>query len=168
MVCLGLEDPTKSYAKNKNMDKVAGWLKKYNVYSYLSFIVNPLEIIGREEGERFYKILMDRICELAPEMICGNFLMPFRGTGLWDKYYAHVSPDDYEHYDSKTPFLVHNPVLRDKMRFFMFWYQWEYYNSKFYNENVRNFAVGDMLHLRFQELYDTFKVMYERIWNCRA
>jgi len=110
---------------------------------------------------------MQRIEELAPEMICGNFLMPFRGTKIWDKYYAYVSPEDYRHYDSKTPFLIRNPVLREKMKFFMFWYQWQYYTSDFYNTNVREFQTGDTLHLRFLELYKHFRSVYERIWDVR-
>ncbi|MFA5166023.1 MAG: hypothetical protein WC449_01805 [Candidatus Paceibacterota bacterium] len=168
MVCLGLEDPTVHYGKNRNLDNVVSWLKEYGIYVYLSFIVNPLNIIGRQKAEQFYKILMDRIFELAPEMICGNFLMPFRGTKIWDIYYAHVSREDYKFYDSKTPFLVHNEVVREKMKFFLFWYQWQYFTSDFYNSKVRKFDTGDTLHLRFLELYDVFRKKYELIWNERA
>jgi len=168
MVCLGLEDPTKDYAKNKTMDTVVGYLKKAGIYIYLSFIVDPLAIVGREEGEAFYQKLNKRFIELAPEMVCGNFLMPFRGTGLWDRYYQFVGPEDYKYYDSKTPFLVRNPILREKMKFWMFWYQWKYFTSKFYNISVRKFDTGDTLNLRFIELYDEFMPRYERIWNTRA
>jgi radical SAM superfamily enzyme YgiQ (UPF0313 family) len=168
MVCLGLEDPTKDYAKNRTMDNVVGYLKSVGIYTYLSFIVDPLAVVGREEGETFYKKLMERFHELKPEMVCGNFLMPFRGTGLWDRYYQFVGPEDYKHYDSKTPFLVRNPVLREKMKFWMFHYQWEYFTSDFYQNNVRKFDTGDTLHLRFTELYDEFKPRYDRIWNVRA
>jgi len=168
MVCLGLEDPTKDYGKNKNLDQVMALLKKYHVYAYLSFIVNPLEIIGQEAGKAFYEKLMTRLFELGPEMICGNFLMPFRGTGLWDKYFGLVSEDDYPYYDSKTPFLVKNPVLQEKMKFFMFWYQYLYYTSDFYRDNVRQFDVEDTLHLRFTELYVDFRHRYEVIWDRRA
>lgn len=167
MVCLGLEDPTESYQKNRHLDEVVALLKKHGIMAYLSFIVNPLKVIGREEGEAFYKVLMGRIEELAPEMICGNFLMPFRGTALWDQYYAFVSTEDYKYYDSKTPFLVRNPVLRDKMRFFMFWYQWQYFASEFYRDNVRKFEVGDTLNLRFVELHGEFEALYQRLWNVR-
>ncbi len=168
MVCLGLEDPTKDYAKNRNLDMVASYLKNSGIYMYLSFIVNPLEIVGKEAGEAFYTKLMERFRELAPEMVCGNFLMPFRGTGLWDKYFQFVGPEDYRYYDSKTPFLVRNPVLREKMKFYMFWYQWQYFTSDFYRDNVRRFDTGDTLHLRFEELYREFMPRYERIWNVRA
>lgn len=167
MVCLGLEDPTKEYQKNRHLDNVVKLLKNDGIYTYLSFIVNPLEIVGREEGIAFYKALMARFQQLGPEMVCGNFLMPFRGTALWDKYYHLISPEDYRYYDSKTPFLVRNPVVRDKMRFFMFWYQWLYYTSDWYRDYVRRFDIGDTLNLRFLELYEEFRPFYERLWDVR-
>jgi len=167
MVCLGLEDPTVEYGKNKKLDSAIARLKRYGIMTYLSFIVDPLKIIGREDGENFYNLLMARLYELGPEMICGNFLMPFRGTKIWDEYYAFVSPEDYKDYDTKTPFLVRNPIVREKMKFFLFWYQWLYYTSDFYNNEVRKFAVGDTLHLRFQELYEQFMPQYERMWDER-
>lgn len=167
MVCLGLEDVTVEYAKNKNLDQIVKLLKKYGIYVYLSFIVNPLKIISREKGEEFYDKLMARLYELGPEMICGNFLMPFRGTKIWDEYYTFVSPEDYKYYDSKTAFLIRNPIVREKMHFFMFWYQWLYYTSDFYNQKVRKFAVHDTLHERFLELYNIFRPKYERLWNIR-
>lgn len=168
MICLGLEDPTSFYGKNKNLDEVAKTMKSYGIKIYLSFIVNPLKIIGREEGSNFYKILSDRFEELRPEMVCGNFLMPFRGTKIWDDYYAYVSPEDYKDYDSKTPFLIRNPVVREKMKFFLFYYQWQYYTSDFYKHNVREFAVGDTLHIRFKQLNNQFVPIYEKYWDVRA
>lgn len=168
MVCLGMEDPTVKYRKNNTLSRVVKMLKEEGIMVYLSFIVNPLKIIGKEAGEKFYGLLMNRLYELAPEMVCGNFLMPFRGTKLWDEYYAHISPDDYKHYDSKTPFLIRNPIAREKMRFFLFWYQWKYFTSSFYREQVRKFETGDTLNMRFNELYDQFKILYERYWNIRA
>lgn len=168
MICLGLEDPTKQYSKNSKLDNAVALLKKNHIYVYLSFIVNPLEIIGAKQAEEFYTVLMMRFEELAPEMVCGNFLMPFRGTGMWDKYYAYVSPEDYKHYDSKTPFLVRNPIVRKKMQFFMFWYQWKYFTSDFYNKNVRLFSTGDNLNMRFLELYENYMPIYEELWDVRA
>lgn len=38
----------------------------------------------------------------------------------------------------------------------MFKFQWDYYNSDFYNNNVRKFATGDTLYLRFLELKKQF------------
>jgi len=129
---------------------------------------NPLTVIGREAGDHYYGKLMEAFYELKPEMVCGNFLMPFPGTKMWDKYYAYVSKEDYKYYDSKTPFLIRNETLREKMKFFMFWYQWQYYNSTTYNKEVREFAVGDTLHIRFKELYESFKSKYHRYWNVRC
>ena len=94
--------------------------------------------------------------------------MPFKGTKLWDDYYQFVSTDDYKYYDSKTPFLVRNQVLREKMQFFMFFYQWKYYTSEFYNKQVRRFECNDTLHQRFVELKEDFYTRYESIWNVRC
>lgn len=168
MICLGLENINTEYKKNANIDNAVKYLKEVGIYTYLSFIVNPLEIIGKEEGESFYGRLMERLFELKPEMITGNFLMPFKGTALWDKYYAFVDESDYKDYDSKSAFLIKNKVVRKKMEFFMFYYQWIYYNSEIYNKEVRKFACGDTLHERFLELYCKFKPQYERMWNVRA
>jgi len=167
MICLGLEDITVPYEKNKKLDEVVDLIKINKIYTYLSFIVDPLKIVGREAGEEFYQKLMHRFHELKPEMVCGNFLMPFRGTKIWDKYYQYVGPDDYKHYDSKTAFLIKNPIAREKMQFFMFWYQWQYYTSDFYNKNVRKFAVNDTLYQRFCELYDEYTPRYEKLWDVR-
>lgn len=168
MICLGLEDITVSYGKNKDLNDVCNRLRRHGIFIYLSFIVNPLKIVGRAAGETFYEKLMQRLFELKPEMICGNFLMPFRGTKLWDDYYQFVSTEDYKYYDSKTPFLIRNSILREKMQFFMFWYQWQYYKSNVYNEQVREFACNDTLHLRFEELRKDFEYRYERNWNARC
>lgn len=168
MICLGLEDVTVDYKKNKELNEVCKRLKNFGIYAYLSFIVNPLKIVGREEGEQFYKKLMDRLYELKPEMICGNFLMPFKGTKLWDDYYQFVGEDDYKYFDSKTPFLVRNRILREKMQFFMFYYQWIYYTSDVYNNEIRKFACGDTLHQRFKELKEDFFKRYESFWDVRC
>jgi len=168
MVCLGLEDVTISYAKNKKLEEAIKLLKRYGIYTYLSFIVNPLEVIGRAEGENYYTKLVEALYTLKPEMVCGNFLMPFPGTKMWDKYYAYVSKEDYKYYDSKTPFMIRNEVLREKMKFYMFWYQWKYFTSDLYNRQVRKFEVSDTLHLRFTELFEYFKTVYDRNWNRRC
>jgi len=168
MICLGIEDVTKSYSKNRKLSDAIKLLKKYGIYTYLSFIVNPLTVIGREEGKYYYGKLMEAFYELKPEMVCGNFLMPFPGTKLWDQYYAYVSKEDYKYYDSKTPFLIRNETLKEKMKFYMFWYQWTYYTSEVYSNEVREFKVEDTLHLRFEELYRNFKSKYYRHWNVRC
>ncbi len=168
MICLGLEDITVEYKKNRALDEVCKLLKKYEIYIYLSFIVNPLKIVGKEKGTDFYNKLLDRFNELKPEMVCGNFLMPFRGTKIWDDYYHLVSPEDYKEYNSKSAFLIKNPIVREKMEFFMFYYQWLYYTSKFYNDEVRKFDINDTLHLRFLELHEELVPKYERLWNVRG
>ena len=40
---------------------------------------------------------------------------------------AFVDESDYKDYDSKSAFLIKNKVVRKKMEFFMFYYQWLYY-----------------------------------------
>lgn len=168
MVCLGLENINDKYAKNHNLDEACKLLQKYGIYVYLSFIVNPFEIVGAAEGKNFYQRLLSRFEELKPAMVCGNFLMPFRGTALWDKYYHLISEEDYKEYNSKSAFLIKNKVVRAKMEFFMFYYQNLYYKSKFYNEYIRTFNCGDTLSLRFKQLERQFIPIYERYWNERG
>ena len=156
MVCLGLEDITVEYGKNKALDKTCELFHKYGIYVYLSFIVNPTKINTEQKSKDFYEKLLNRFYELKPEMVCGNFLMPFRGTKLWDEYKYLVTPDDYKFYDSKSAFLEKDPARRAKDEFDMFYYQWLYYTSDFYNQNIRQFAVNDTLYLRFLELKEQF------------
>jgi len=156
MVCLGLEDPRVTYEKNENLGGAIELLKERGIYTYLSYIVNPLDVVGAEEGQAFYTLLMNKLRLYKPEMICGNFLMPFPGTREWDKYYQLISERDFIHYDSKTPFLIKNEVARKKMEYYLFWYQWLYYTSDFYKNEVREFEVGDTLHKRFVELKEHF------------
>lgn len=156
MVCLGLEDITVEYGKNKALDRTCELFHKYGIYVYLSFIVNPTKINTEQKSKAFYEKLLNRFYELKPEMVCGNFLMPFRGTKLWDEYKHLVTPDDYKFYDSKSAFLEKDPVRRAKDEFDMFYYQWLYYTSEFYNQNIRQFAVNDTLYLRFLELKEQF------------
>jgi hypothetical protein len=83
------------------------------------------------------------------------------------------NPDNYKDYDSKSAFLIKNPVLRKKMEFFMYYYQAKYYRSSFYKENVRTFCKEnadeqDTLCERFMELDSKFIPMFEELWNKRA
>lgn len=168
MICLGLENINEQYNKNKHLDEICTLLHKHGIMVYLSFIVNPLEIVGQQRGKDFYTKLISIFHILKPEMVCGNFLMPFRGTKAWDTYYQYVSEEDYKHYNSKTAFLIRNKILREKMHFFMFYYQWLYYTSDFYNKNIRKFDCYDTLHLRFIDLYNEFSIKYQQNWNTRA
>lgn len=155
MVCLGLEDITIEYRKNDKLAEVCDRLHRHNIKVYLSFIVNPLKIYTDELSESFYDRLLARFYELKPEMVCGNFLMPFRGTEIWDQYKHLVTPDDYKLYNSKSAFLEKDPVRRAKDEYDMFAKQLEYYTSDEYNR-LRTFACGDTLHLRFEELKKQF------------
>lgn len=157
MICLGLEDITVQYGKNKELDKTCELLHKYDIYVYLSFIVNPTKINTDKKSEEFYDKLLKRFYELKPEMVCGNFLMPFRGTKLWDEYKHLVEEKDFDDYDSKSAFLEKDPTRRKKDEFDMFYYQWKYYTSEFYREHVRRFDTHDTLHLRFLELKEEFE-----------
>lgn len=156
MICLGLEDITVEYGKNKRLDEVCELLHKYGIYVYLSFIVNPVKINTDEKAESFYQRLLERFYKLRPEMVCGNFLMPFRGTKLWEEYKDLISKDDFQYYNSKSAFLEKDMKRRQKDEFDMFYYQWVYYTSDIYNETVRRFDVYDTLHLRFLELKAEF------------
>jgi len=156
MTCLGLEDITVEYGKNKKLDEVCERLERNGIYKYLSFIVDPLKVNTDAKSDDYYVKLMNRFKSLRPEMVCGNFLMPFRGTKLWDKYKYLIDFNDYKDYNSKSAFLEKNPERRLIDEFNMFKYQWEYYMSDFYNKTIRNFCTGDTLHLRFLELKDMF------------
>ena len=157
MICLGLEDITVEYGKNKKLDEVCERLHQNEIYVYLSFIVDPLKVNTDKKAKEFYEKLLKRFRVLRLEMVCGNFLMPFRGTKIWDKYKHLVTSDDYKYYDSKSAFLEKNPVRRAKDEFDMFYYQWFYYMSDFYNKDIRKFEVHDTLHLRFLELKKEFE-----------
>ncbi len=157
MVCLGLEDITVDYAKNKTLDEACNLLHDNDIMVYLSFIVNPLKVRTQEESDDFYSRLLDRFVELKPEMVCGNFLMPFRGTKIWDDYKELVTEEDYNFYNSKSAFLEKDKENRLRMEYEMFYYQWLYYTSSFYQEHVRPFNTEDTLNLRFLELEEQFK-----------
>lgn len=157
MICLGLEDITVEYGKNKELDKTCALLHKYGIYVYLSFIVNPLKINTDEKSELFYSMLLNRFYELKPEMVCGNFLMPFRGTKIWDEYKEYVDREDFKLYNSKSAFLEKDLERRYKDEYDMYYYQWLYYTSEFYKHNVRKFDTNDTLYLRFLELKNQFK-----------
>lgn len=91
-------------------------------------------------------------------MVCGNFLMPFKGTKIWNKYKHLVDiPDDFKFYNSKSAFLEKNLINRKKMEYDMFKVQWDYYTSVLYKVYVRDFEIGDTLYNRFIELKNKFE-----------
>ena len=155
MTCLGLEDITVEYGKNKKLDDVCEKLWKHGIFKYLSFIVDQIKVNTNEKSAVFYDMLIDRFNNLKPEMVCGNFLMPFKGTKLWNKYKHLVSEEDFSQYNSKSAFLEKNPERRLIDEFNMFKYQWNYYNSDTY-KGIRNFKTNDTLYLRFLELKEMF------------
>ena len=157
MICLGLEDVLVDYFKNRTLDDACSLLHENDIYVYLSFIVNPLKVKTQQESNYFYQKLLGRFEDLKPEMVCGNFLMPFRGTKIWDDYKYLVTEKDYDFYNSKSAFLEKNLNNRKRMEYEMFYYQNLYYNSDFYKENIRDFRVFDTLHLRFLELQKEFQ-----------
>ena len=145
------------FFKNKKLDEVCEILHNYGIMVYLSFIVNPLKIKTQNESNEFYTKLISRFCDLKPEMVCGNFLMPFRGTKIWEDYKDLVKEEDFDLYNSKSAFLEKDLINRTRMEYEMFYYQWLYYNSEFYKENVRSFHTGDTLEERFIELRKEFE-----------
>lgn len=157
MICLGLEDVTVDYQKNRELDQTCNLLHRYGIYVYLSFIVNPTKIATRKDSLAFYHRLLTRFQELKPEMVCGNFLMPFRGTKIWDDYKELVTEEDFDHYDSKSAFLEKDPIRRLQDEYNMYYYQHLYYLSDFYNQGIREFETGDTLSLRFHELHNEFE-----------
>lgn len=163
MVCLGLEDITTEYNKNKRLDEVCKLLHNNGIMVYLSFIVNPLKVKTEKQSFEFYTKLLKRFHDLKPEMVCGNFLMPFRGTKIWEDYKHLVSEEDYDFYNSKSAFLEKNLENRKRMEYDMFYYQWYYYTSEFYQENIRKFDINDTLHMRFLELKAEFETKRPKV-----
>ena len=82
--------------------------------------------------------------------------MPFPGTPLWDNYKDKVNPEMYQYYNSKVPFLVTDIDISNRQKYQMYRFQWDYFNSDFYNENIREFKTGDTLDLRFRQLHARF------------
>ena len=165
MICLGLEDITVEYKKNNKLEEVCDRLHRYGIYVYLSFIVNPLKVNTKEKSDIFYERLLERVKSLKADMVCGNFLMPFRGTKIWDDYKDYVDEEDFSLYNSKSAFLEKNPEIRKEIEYLMFDFQDKYYHSEFYNKNCRKFNENDTLGLRFNELRNQNFKDYKSIWK---
>lgn len=164
MVCLGLEDITVEYKKNDKLQEVCDRMHKYGIYVYLSFIVNPLKVNTQENSKIFYERLEERVKSLKADMVCGNFLMPFRGTKIWNDYKDYVTEEDFKEYDSKSAFLEKDKIIRKEIEYKMFKFQLDYYHSDFYKNNCREFNNNDTLGLRFKELEEQFS-NYNSIWR---
>jgi radical SAM superfamily enzyme YgiQ (UPF0313 family) len=146
-LCFGLEDVGVKYRKNIGLAEACRMCHEYGINITLSFIVND-DGKTKEEAAQNYQALYDAFVTLRPAQVCANFLMPFPGTGIWDKYKDRITEDDFEKYDSKTPILS-PPELHDWHRNMAVAVQLAYYHSKAY---PRDFECGDTQHLRFQEL----------------
>lgn len=168
MVCLGLEDVMVDYAKNKELDRTCNLFHRYGIYVYLSFIVDPTKINSKAKSDAYYAKLLARFHELRPEMVCGNFLMPFRGTPIWEDYKHLITREDFKFYTSKSAFLEKDLNMRRWDEYNLFHYQWLYYTSDFYNHEIRQFATGDTLHLRFKELKHEFEESGNYQWQPEA
>lgn len=152
-LCFGLEDVGVTYRKNLRLTDAVALAHKYNIFVTLSFIVNDFNKT-KEEAFANYQALYEAFVALRPAQVCANFLMPFPGTGIWDKYRHLITEDDYEKYDSKTPILSPDS-LHDWHRSMAVALQLAYYHSSAY---PREFHTGDTQHLRFEELATRFEM----------
>ncbi len=156
MVSIGIDNINSPTIKNKNIETAINKLKEYKIYAGLDFIVDSESIVTENARTEFYTRLLEVFKWLKPEMVSGTFLVPFKGTTLWNKYSSKVNENDYVFYNGKTAFLIKNNELREKIHFDMFWYQWLYFTSELYNTKVRHFFIEDTLHKKFMELYRYF------------
>ncbi|MDB5163889.1 MAG: Radical domain protein [Candidatus Saccharibacteria bacterium] len=150
-LCFGLEDVGVNYRKNLGLAEATRLCHEYGINITLSFIVND-DGKTKEEAAQNYQALYDAFVSIRPAQVCANFLMPFPGTGIWDKYKDRITEDDFDKYDSKTPILA-PPELREWHQYMAVAVQLAYYHSKAY---PREFECGDTQHLRFQELEERF------------
>lgn len=164
MICLGLEDITKEYKKNDKLQEVCDRLHRYGIYVYLSFIVNPLSTNTKKKNDLFYKRLLDRVKSLKADMLCGNFLMPFKGTKIYEDFKDYIKDEDYDLFNSKSAFLEKNLEIRKEIEYQMYKFQDDYFHSDFYAKNCRKFDENDTLGLRFKELKEEFST-YKSIWR---
>ncbi len=152
-LCFGLEDIGVSYRKNFKLAEACRLCHAYGIRVTLSFIVND-DGKSREEAEVRYRALYDAFQDLMPAQVCSNFLMPFPGTGIWDRYRGRIGEDDWVKYDSKTPILS-PPELREWHRQTALAVQLAHYHSSKYAQ-LRNFRCGDTQDLRFRDLERQF------------
>jgi radical SAM superfamily enzyme YgiQ (UPF0313 family) len=150
---LGLEEINTSYRKNRDLASAIELAKKHGIKINLSFIVNDH---GKSLNESLqdYHALFQAFCDYKPAMVAANFMMPFPGTGIWDRYKDRVTEDDFIKFDSKTP-VFSKEKLADWHKHMAVAVQLAYYHSDAYKE-VRNFHNGDNLDLRFRELEKQF------------
>ena len=97
-------------------------------------------------------------------MLCGNFLMPFKGTKIYENFKDYIKDEDYDLFNSKSAFLEKNLEIRKEIEYQMYKFQDDYFHSDFYAKNCRNFDENDTLGLRFKELKEEFST-YKSIWE---
>lgn len=149
MVSLGLEDVTKEYTKNRNLDSAVRNLKNAGVYTDISFIINPAFRQGFVDG--ILDKLMERLKCYMPERICGNFLIPYPGTKVWNEYKFMLKYEDYPYMTGKYALLEPDYLIRNDLEEKLIQFQLDYFMSKEYNQ-VRNFECNDTLHNIFKSL----------------
>lgn len=152
-LCFGLEDIGVSYRKNVRLEQAVELCHRYGINVTLSFIVND-DSKTKEEATANYYALYEAFVALRPAQVCANFLMPFPGTKIWEKYKGRISESDFVKYDSKTPILS-DPSLHEWHRHMVVAVQLAYYNSSAY---PREFHSGDTQDLRFRELEERYEM----------
>ncbi len=148
----GLEDIGVAYAKNRDLKQATENCRRYGMKYVMSFIVND-DGKTREQALANYRALYDAFCDYKPAQVCANFLMPFPGTQIWQKYKGRIREEDFDKFDSKTPLFSLDVAWHKRMLVAL---QLKYYYSEVYNTEVRQFACGDTLHLRLLELSKEF------------
>jgi len=154
MVFLGMEDVSKNYVKNKNLDEACALLHEHGIYTMLSCMVDPLEANTDKERKEYLGKFMERFIELKAEMVSMNFTLILKGTDLW-KEWDHAKHPIYEFdfakYDTEHAYIQRNFVKRLKIERDVAKLQWDYFNSEEY-QKIRNFYTGDLLQQKIEGL----------------
>ena len=155
LVNMDYGDPFKTYLKNDRIAKACQLLRRHGILVQMSYIIDPTQVLDRRNEDHAYDILekMTRSCH--PAMLSGNFLMPFPGTPIFERYEII----DYDNYILKSPrLLVKDLEVCERMEQKMFWFQQEYLESDFYNLEIRSFRNDppDVLELKFDVLRRIF------------
>jgi radical SAM superfamily enzyme YgiQ (UPF0313 family) len=147
LVFIGLDDINDLNGKNKNLVQVCNLLHDNGIYVMLSHIIDPTTIIKEEDEEKYYKALKEKLIACKSAAIYSNFLLPFPGTPIYNKY-KHLlrGEEDYPLYASYTPaLLIKDPILIQRMLGNLHKLCDEYFESDWYNKNVRKYKCGDVL-----------------------
>jgi hypothetical protein len=153
MVFLGLDDVKNELPKNKNLIQICNELHDNDILTMVSTIVDPLKIIKEEDEQEYINLSKKRFMECKASAIYSNFLLPFPGTPIYDKYKHLINgEEDYHLYVSTNPkLLIKDLSIANRMETNMYNMQIDYYESDWYNNNVRNFHNGDVLDLAYSK-----------------